>query len=455
VARLVPKLSRRGRALPNAREQCFAQSLRASVRLAQMLQPADGSCRQHVCRTPWSPEAKRRHRICRWARAHNPGYLARASVPMSLTTPIKILVIDDQEQNRAFARAALEDEGYEVLLAESGEEGIERYREHAPDCVLLDVRMPGLDGFATCARIRELPHGPETPVVFLTAQRDLDTFDAALRAGGDDFLSKPVRPTELLLRVQACLKLRRAYESNREYVDLLRRQRDDLMRLQLQKERLMGFVVHDLKNPVSNIDLQAQLLARDRLSPDAREAGAHIREEVRSLMRLLLNLLDLSKGEEGRLTPVRSTVDLTGLVGEVCEALAVRATAREICLRQSVEVPSLEADQDLLRRVLENLLENALRHAPVNSVVTVITRAAAGGTELAVADSGEGVPLAMREAIFDRFVQVDNPEQAATRSGRGLGLAFCRLAVEAHGGRIWVEDAQPGALFLLSIPHVG
>ncbi|HEY3256590.1 MAG TPA: hybrid sensor histidine kinase/response regulator [Polyangiaceae bacterium] len=370
------------------------------------------------------------------------------------SSPIKILVIDDHEQNRAFARAALEEEGYSVILAASGEEGIERYLEHSPDCVLLDVRMPGLDGFATCARIRELPHGAETPVVFLTAQRDLDTFDAALRAGGDDFLTKPVRPTELLLRVQASLKLRRAYISNREYVELARRQRDDLMRLQLQKERLMGFVVHDLKNPVGNIDLQAQLLVRDRLSPEAREAGAHIREEVRSLMRLLLNLLDLSKSEEGRLVPARTSVDLVGLVRDVCDALAGRARAREISLRQAVEADSVDADPDLLRRVLENLLENALRHAPSNSVVTVTAaRVGAGLTELGVADSGEGVPPALRDAIFDRFVQVDKPDQPASRSGRGLGLAFCRLAIEAHGGRIWVEDAQPGALFLLSIPH--
>lgn len=371
----------------------------------------------------------------------------------SASSSVKILVVDDQDQNRAFARAALEDEGYEAILAANGEEGIERFREHSPDCVLLDVRMPGLDGFATCARIRELPHGAETPIVFLTAQRDLDTFDSALRAGGDDFLTKPVRPTELLLRVQASLKLRRAYASNREYVDLLRQQRDDLMRLQLQKERLMGFVVHDLKNPVSNIDLQAQLLVRDRLSPDAREAGAHIRDEVRALMRLLLNLMDLSKSEEGRLVPARATLDLASLVQDVCDALAGRARAREISLRQVVEATSLDADRDLLRRVLENLLENALRYAPANSVVTVTARTGPDGVELGVADAGDGVPIALREAIFDRFVQVDQPEQATNRSGRGLGLAFCRVAVEAHGGRIWVEDAQPGASFLLSIPN--
>jgi CheY-like chemotaxis protein len=101
-------------------------------------------------------------------------------------TAIEIFVIDGQDQSRAFAHAALEDERYEVILAASGEEGVERYREHAPDCVLLDARMPGMDGFTTCVRIREMPHGTETPIEFLSAQRDLDTFDAALRAGGDD-----------------------------------------------------------------------------------------------------------------------------------------------------------------------------------------------------------------------------------------------------------------------------
>ncbi len=318
----------------------------------------------------------------------------------SKTSAFTVLVVDDNEQNRALARAILEEEGYRVLLASGGEEGLRRCQEHPPDCVLLDVRMPGMDGFATCKRLRELPGGAETPILFLTAQRDLDTFDAALRAGGDDFLTKPVRPTELVLRVQAALKLRRAYESNREYVDLVRRQRDDLIRLQLQKERLMSFIVHDLKNPVSNIDLQAQLLQRDRLSERAREAGAGIREEVRSLMRLLLNLLDISKSEEGRLVPLRSELELEPLLGEVFEALQIRARDKQITLRTHVEVSAVYADRDLLRRVLENLLENGLRHAPTNSEVVVSVRSGVDSIELRVADQGTGVPEALREAIL-------------------------------------------------------
>jgi len=366
-----------------------------------------------------------------------------------------ILVVDDNEQNRALARITLEEEaGYAVVLAATGQEGVEQFERHRPDCVLLDIRMPGLDGFAVCGAIRALTGGADTPIVFLTALRDLDSFDAALRAGADDFLTKPFRPTELLLRVQAALRLRRAYASNREYVDLVRRQRDDLMRLQLQKERLMGFVVHDLKNPVSNIDLQAQLLLRDReSSANAQAAARSIRDEVRALLRLLLNLLDISKSEEGKLVPVPGSVDLGQLVRDACGALELRARAKNIALRSSIDVPKLHVDVDLFRRVLENLLENALRHAPGDTVVQVSASGDASETELRVSDSGLGVPHELREAIFERFVQVDGVGDGGAPSGRGLGLAFCRLAVEAHGGRIWVEDAKPGAVFCLRLPN--
>lgn len=173
----------------------------------------------------------------------------------------KILVIDDNSQNRALAQATLEDEGYVVLLASSGEEGMTAFEAERPDCVLLDVRMPGTDGFAVCSRIRALPEGADTPIIFLTALRDVDTFDRALRAGGDDYLTKPVRPTELVIRVQAALKFRRMSAELREHYELVRRQRDDLIRLQLQKERLTAFVVHDLKTPVNTMDLHAIIAA--------------------------------------------------------------------------------------------------------------------------------------------------------------------------------------------------
>jgi two-component system, sensor histidine kinase and response regulator len=365
----------------------------------------------------------------------------------------RILVVDDNAENRALARAALEDEGYQAIVAATGEEGIRAFEAELPDCVLLDVRMPGMDGFEVCTRIRALPGGADMPVVFLTALRDVDTFDQALRAGGDDFLTKPVRPTELVIRIQTALKLRQMGAELRAHYDLVRHQRDDLMRLQLQKERLTAFVVHDLKNPVNSMDLHAQLLLRNpELPAGARESVQAIRSEARSLLRLVLNLLDISKSEEGQLVPRRSAVDLDALVGDVIEAHQVEADAAQIRLERAIEARTVQADPDLIRRVIENLLDNAMRHAPGETAIRISTARRDGEIEIRVADAGPGIPPDMREKIFERFVRLESGERPVTRTGRGLGLAFCKLCIEAHGGRIWVEDAAPGAVFCARLP---
>jgi two-component system sensor histidine kinase/response regulator len=365
----------------------------------------------------------------------------------------KILVVDDNAENRALAQATLEDEGYVVVLASSGEEGIAAFEAEHPDCVLLDVRMPGTDGFAVCSRVRALPGGADTPIVFLTALRDVDTFDRALRAGGDDFLTKPVRPTELVVRVQAALKLRRMSTDLREHYELVRRQRDDLMRLQLQKERLSAFVVHDLKNPINSMDLNAQLLLRHpEVGPRARAPVLRIRDEARSLLRLVLNLLDISKSEEGQLAPRHTDVDLDALLSEILEAHEIKARDTGVVLGRAVEVGPIAADVDLLRRVIENLLDNALRHAPEGSEVRITATKREGAIEIRVADAGPGIAPEMREKIFERFVQVESDGQMVTRTGHGLGLTFSKLAIEAHGGTIWVEEAKPGTVFCVRLP---
>jgi len=367
-----------------------------------------------------------------------------------------VLIADDDPDNRSLTKMVLEREGYQVLLASGGAEAIAAFEAEQPDCILLDVRMPGLDGFTVCERIRALPHGVETPIIFLTALRDVDTFDRALRAGGTDFLTKPVRAPELVIRVQSALKLRRMSVELREHYELLKHQRDVLQRVQLQKERLMAFVVHDLKNPVSSMDLHAQVLLRDNeLPPRFRESATQIRSEARQLIRMIMNLLDLSKGDEGLLSPKIGSIDLRLLANEVERELSVMAQSRDVRLECIVDVGSVRADADLLRRTLANLVENALRHAPPRSIVRLSAASRGDATEIRIIDAGTGVPPDMREMIFNPFVQLEGSshDSSSSRSGRGLGLAFCKLAVEAHGGRIWVEDAAPGAAFCVSLPH--
>jgi two-component system sensor histidine kinase/response regulator len=377
------------------------------------------------------------------------------SDPVSPTDPAgaEILVVDDNEANRSLARNTLEDEGYTVREANNGAEAVESFKAARPDCVLLDVRMPEVDGFAACEQIRGLPGGDETPIIFLTALRDVDTFDHALKAGADDFLTKPVRPTELVVRVQAALKLRQLRSELREHYALLRHQRDALLRVQLQKERLMAFVVHDLKNPVNSMDLHAQLLLRVAgLPDDARDSVQQIRAEARVLTRMILNLLDLSKGDEGKLVARKVNLNVATLINEVVQELGVAARAKGVAIEAPQAAVSTQADPDLLRRLVANLVENSIRHAPRGTTVTISAESADGGVQLMVRDRGKGVPESMRERIFDPFVQAEETSSGRAVGGRGLGLAFCKLAADAHDGKLWVTDAAPGAAFCLHLP---
>ena len=371
---------------------------------------------------------------------------------MGAATKALILVADDNAENRAVAQATLGDEGYDVVLAGDGQQAVALFSERSPDCILLDIKMPKLDGVAACREIRALPGGQDVPVVFLTALRDVDTFDRAQLAGGDDFMTKPYRPTELVLHVEAALRLRRMASERNDLYAQVKHQRDDLQRLQFQKEQLAAFLVHDLKNPVNGIDLLAEVVRRD---PDAtersRRAATRIQDETRALMRMITNLLDISKADEGRLSPARADVDLVSLSNEVLETLGARAADAGVKLVSEIAVKKLRADKDLIRRVLENLIDNAIRHAPEGSTVRLQARRIDDATELQVADAGHGVPPDQRERVFERFVQA--PDESGGRTNRGLGLAFCKLAVEAHGGKIRIDDANPGAIFSVTLPH--
>lgn len=366
-----------------------------------------------------------------------------------------ILVVDDNESNRFLAEATLHDEGYAVVLAKGGLEGLDRFRTHRPDCIVLDVKMPDMDGFSMCEAIRKLPGGGEIPILFLTGLRDVDTFDRALRAGGDDFLTKPVHPAELAARVQTALKLGRMRAELRDQYDLLKRQRDDLMRVQLQKEQLIAFVVHDLKNPVNSMDLHAQVLLRDKTLPDhARRSAQQVRSEAKRLTRMILNLLDISRADGGTLIPRPVQVDVSTVLDDVFGELELSAESRRVTLTSSIAAVTMTTDEDFLRRTLSNLVENAIRHAssPGEVSVEVVRDEPAKVTEIRVQDSGDGVPEDMRQRIFDPYIRLASGDPISGQSGRGLGLTFCRVAVESQGGTIWVENTSPGARFCVRLP---
>lgn len=355
-----------------------------------------------------------------------------------------ILVVDDNPQNRLIAKARLSAAGYRVLEAESGAEALAIFASERCDLVLLDVLMPELDGFETLDRLRRMPRGSEVAVVFLTACEDVATHERALRSGVDDYLTKPLRATELVIRVRSLLRLSQAMSSLRQSHALVSTQRDELLRAKDLRRQLSSFIVHDLKSPL-NMVMAATDLAK-RSAPSAADTLAIVQRSAANMLRMVHNLLDVASSEDGRLVPHPRDTDLRELVEQ--QVAAMRGARGEwhhsiqLQTRYQIEHPHAWVDPLLLGRVLDNLLDNALRYSPLDAAIKVEVSKLGGELELVVVDEGPGIPLEHRERVFEMYARLD--EQHPTRVGHGLGLVFCRLAVEAQGGRVWAQGGPAG-----------
>ena len=377
-----------------------------------------------------------------------------------LTRPVqRILVVDDQAETRELLESYLASAGYSVLLAENGQQALSLCEKEEVALVLIDVPMPGMDGFETSQKIRSLESGGDTPIVFLTALTDKATQEEARALAAADFLGKPVDKTELLMRVKSLLWVRRLTEDLRQGHELIRSQHDAVIQAQERKEELINLVVHDLKNPIASILANAHFLVREpNLSDDARDASRDIHEAANSMQRMVLNLLDISRSEQGALVPRLSDVDVPTLLNEVLGVMGRRANERQqkISVEVSPEVKHSVLDRDLLLRLLENLLDNALKYSPLAGTIKVEANIVNGYLEFCIRDEGPGIPGAYRERIFEKYVQLEDSAVSLARTSRGLGLVFCRLAAEAHGGKIWVEDNQPrGTAFRVRLRAAG
>jgi two-component system, sensor histidine kinase and response regulator len=343
-----------------------------------------------------------------------------------------VLVADDSRQNRLVASGHLRAAGYRVTAVESGELALARLAVEGADLVVLDIVMPGLDGYETCRRIRATPAIADVPVLFLTALGGGDTARPAIDAGGDDLLCKPFNHAELLLRVRSLI-----------------RQRQQARRLAAQHEalrRISQMIVHDLRGPTAAIMGTADVLAELGLAGEAREMVDDIATAAAHLGRTIRDLLDLSTAEDVGLDVRMEAIAVGELAAEVASGLRGVGRSRRIAIECEIAPSATEliADRQLIRRMLQNLVHNAIKHSPPGRPVTIRAAACEGQLELSVLDHGVGVPEDERERIFERYV---------SSGSHGLGLAFCRLVAEAHGGRIWIEPRMPhGSVFHVVLP---
>jgi signal transduction histidine kinase len=367
-----------------------------------------------------------------------------------------ILIVDDNPDNRSILSRHVTTAGYDALLADGGEEALALLKRESVDLVLMDVYMPYMDGFETCRELRQLPECERTPVVFVTSLGDTETYEMALQSGADDFLMKPVQGVELLLRVQSLLRLRQLNSQLELNAKLLQAQHDDLLRVRAERTKLVAMVAHDLKNPLMAMSLNSSFLHRSVSSEDARQALRDNDDLVNTMQRLVSEMLHIHKSEEGRLEPNLGEQDPAALLHETARLAGPKAqsTQKNIHVEVDTRLDSVHVDASLFMRLLTNLVDNAIKYTPNGTDVEVSARLVDDACwELAVADHGPGIPEEQRSLVFEPYRRLERQCDAEHPRSHGLGLAFCRLAAQAHKGRIWVDPNQPtGTVIRVRLP---
>ena len=347
----------------------------------------------------------------------------------------KILIVDDKPDNLRLLSKMLVEHGYEVRKAINGSTALMGVKTAHPDLILLDIKMPDMDGYEVCQHLKEDPKTREIPVIFLSASDEVMDKVKAFEVGGIDYITKPFQIQEVLARVGTQIKLR------------------ELNKL---RENLSRMIVHDLRNPLALITLSSSsLIRRSGLEGRFLQQLETINATSQRLDSMLNDMLMVAKMDAGKLILHRRDVDISDLVIKVIQGFAMLAQAKQIKIKYHLPNQNklFSLDINLFQRVIENLLSNAIKFSPVASEVILEVAypqiADSHHLTIRIIDQGKGVSPQLREQIFAAY---NVGEQVAGISQIGLGLSYCKMVVEAHGGTIRVEDNHPqGAIFTVEL----
>ncbi len=394
----------------------------------------------------------------------------------SLLGPKKILAVDDSETYLQEIAAALLEDGYNVILARSGEEALELLAVQSVDCVLLDLLMPGLGGQETCRRIKATPTLRDTPLIMLTALEEREAMIEGLGAGADDYIAKSSDLDVLKARVLAQIRRRQFEDENRRMRERLLRVELDaaearaarqiaetratlVQELERKNKELEAFsysVSHDLRAPLRSIEGFSSALLQDYSSGlDATGQGylQRVCSSARRMDELIRDLLELSR--VGRAELKRAPTDLSSLARDVASELEKRSPARKVGLRLQEGVLA-SADPGLMRVVLENLIGNAWKFTVKTGrpIVEFGSTERNGQAVYFVRDNGPGFDMKYVQKLFAPFQRLHSQEEFP---GTGIGLATVYRVVDRHGGQVWAEAVVGGGatfFWTLSAPRV-
>ena len=356
----------------------------------------------------------------------------------------KILIVDDETIILDTLHAFLMDEDYEFLFAVNGEEAIKKVNSTPPDVILLDIMMPGIDGFEVCQRLKSDPATSYIPIILVTALDSTEEITRGLDSGADEFISKPVDRRELKARVRSMLRIKHQYDDLENTIRL----RDDLSNL----------VVHDMRSPLNIIMGHGEMLLN---VPNLQEGLVNritkINEQSERLNKLINEMLMIARMEQGKMVLNLVSSNLNQVIERVVSDHKVIAEARNlnITLALCKDGCSAVIDEHLMSRVIDNLLSNALKFSPAYSEIKIQTTTFGLPQKPALGfmifDQGPGISSEFQEEIFEKYKVVALKKAGVSQVG--LGLFFCKLVIEAHQGRIWVENNKPlGSVFCFEIP---
>ncbi|OGV46956.1 MAG: hypothetical protein A2X46_19345 [Lentisphaerae bacterium GWF2_57_35] len=369
-----------------------------------------------------------------------------------------ILVVDDTPANLRLLTDLLKERGCKVRPVPGGQLAIQAVQKEKPDLILLDINMPGMNGYEVCERLKADDALKEIPVIFISALDETMDKIKAFAVGGLDYITKPFQFEEVEARVQTHLKLRRLQVERQRQNQQLQESCDQLKKLEDLRDNLTNMIIHDMRSPLMGLTGYLKMLetdAAEKLSPDERMMLGETRSCGSLLENMVNTLLDVSRLEEGKMPLHREKADIDVLIQKALQSLG-SLTKQVVLIHRKSALPILvHCDVNLVARIVANLVGNAIKFTPEGGQVVVSAESRGVAARICVADTGSGIPLEYRHKIFEKFGQVETRQQRKMYS-TGLGLTFCKLAVEAHGGEIGVEsEPGQGSAFWFTLPSQG
>jgi len=379
-------------------------------------------------------------------------------------TKDSILIVDDEPNNLKVLYNLLIEQNYEVRAARNGETALQAAQDDPPDLILLDIKMPEMDGYEVCSHLKADERTRDIPVIFISALNQTEDIVKAFACGGVDYITKPFQFEEVNARVKTHLTIVQQHEQvvmQQEQIAAMRqRDRELFDKLTATREKFVSAAAHDLKSPLSLIGGYASLMTRFeevRSNPQIMECVEQIEQSSDEMLNLITDMLDYIRMQAATgLSYV--VVDFATFVGQHVDKYLEVAEAQnvDITVNAPEDTLNVQIDQKLMGRVIDNLVSNALKYSPENTTVTIAVEQDSHKAALHITDEGSGIAEYDLETIFQPFYRTSQAMQSSV-TGTGLGLSIVKEVVEQHYGRVNVESAiGKGSTFSVLLPlHTG